>query len=83
MKQYLIKKIISFYVYEFDLFENMKMHFIFHVNLLLFSKHDSVKQQVSESSFMTVESEENLYFIDSINDMRWQIQEAWFELLIK
>ena len=48
----------------------MKMHFIFHVNLLLFSKHDSVKQQVSQSSFMTVESEENLYFIEADYE-RW------------
>ncbi len=30
-----------------------------------------------------VESEENLYFIDLINDMRWWTQEVWFELLIK
>ena len=38
---------------------------------------------MSESLSVTVESEENLYFIDLIDDMKWWIQEAWFELLIK
>ena len=32
---------------------------------------------------MIVESEKDLYFVDSINNMKWWIQEAWFELLIK
>ena len=50
---------------------------------MLFLKHDLVEWQVSESLFMIVESEENLYFINSINNMRWQIQKAQFELLIK
>ena len=70
-------------MYELNLSEDMKMYFTFHISLLLFSKHDSERWQVSELSFMTVESEEDSYFVDSINDMRWQIQEAWFELLIK
>ena len=45
----------------------MKMHFTFYISLLLFSKHDLMKQQVS----------------DSIDDMKWWIQEVQFELLIK
>ncbi len=61
----------------------MKMYSIFHVSLLLFSKHDLIRWQVSESSSVTVKSEEDLYFIDSINNMRWWTQETWFELLIK
>ena len=74
---------INLYAYELDLSENMKIHSMFHVSLLLFLKHDSVRWQMSESSFVTVENEENLYFVDLIDDMRWQTQEAWFELLIK
>ena len=61
----------------------MKMHSTFHVSLLLFSKHDLIEQQVPELLSVIVESEEGLYFVDSIDDMRWQIQEAQFELLIK
>ena len=70
-------------MYKFNLFKDMKMHSTFHVSLLLFSKHDSIKQQMFESSFVIIESEEDSYFVDSIDNMRWQIQEAWFELLIK
>ena len=61
----------------------MKMHFTFYISLLLFSKHDLMKQQVSELLFVIVESEKNLYFVDSIDDMKWWIQEVQFELLIK
>ena len=74
---------INLYAYEFNLFENMKIHFIFHVSLLLFSKHDSVRWQMSESLSVIVKSEEDSYFVDLINNIKWQIQEAWFELLIK
>ena len=48
----------------------MKMHFTFYISLLLFSKHDLMKQQVSELSFVIVESEKNLYFINLINNMK-------------
>ena len=58
-------------MYEFDLSEDMKMHSTFYINLLLFLKHDLVKWQMPESLSVTVESEENLYFVDLINDMRW------------
>ncbi len=70
-------------MYELDLSEDMKMHSMFHISLLLFLKHNSVRWQVSESSSVIVESEEDSYFVDLIDDMRWWIQEAWFELLIK
>ena len=36
-----------------------------------------------ESSSVTVESEEDSYFVDLIDDMKWWTQEAQFELLIK
>ena len=61
---------ISLYAYEFDLSEDMKIHFTFHINLLLLSKHDSVRQQMSESLSVTVESKEDSYFVDSIDNMR-------------
>ena len=83
LKWYSIKKMISFYTYEFDLSENMKIHSTFHVSLLLFLKHDLMRQQMSESLFVTVESEEDSYFVDLIDNMRWWTQETWFELLIK
>ena len=57
-------------MYEFNLFKDMKMHFIFHVSLLLFLKHDLIRQQMSESSSVTVESEEDLYFINLIDNMK-------------
>jgi len=83
LRWYLIKKVVSFYVYELDLSEDMKMHSMFHVSLLLLLKHDLMRWQVSELLLVTVESEEDLYFVNLIDDMRWWIQEAWFELLIK
>ena len=83
LKWYLIKKIISLYAYELDLFEDIKIHSTFHVSLLLFLKHDSVRQQMSELLFVTVESEKNSYFVNLIDNMRWWTQEAQFELLIK
>ena len=70
LKQYSIKKVINSYAYELDLSEDMKIHSTFHVSLLLFSKHDSIKWQISESLFVIVESEEDLYFVDLIDDMR-------------
>ena len=32
---------------------------------------------------MIIESEENLYFVDSINNMKWNMKSVQFELLIK
>ena len=32
---------------------------------------------------MIVENEEDLYFVDSIDDMKWNTKSAWFEFLIK
>ena len=61
---------INLYTYELDLSENMKIHSTFHISLLLFLKHDSVRQQMPESSSVTVESEEDLYFVDLIDNMK-------------
>ncbi len=43
---------------------------MFHINLLLFSKHNLVKQQVSESLFIIIKNKEDLYFINLINNMK-------------
>ena len=32
---------------------------------------------------MIVENEEDLYFVDSIDNMKWNMKFTWFELLIK
>ncbi len=61
---------ISLYVYELDLPEDMKIHSTFHVSLLLPSKHDLVGQQVPEPPPVIVESEEDPYFVDLIDNMR-------------
>ena len=57
-------------MYELNLFKDMKIYSIFHISLLLLSKHNLMKQQVSELSFIIIESEENLYFINLINNIR-------------
>jgi len=57
-------------MYEFNLFEDMKIYSIFHISLLLLSKHNLMKQQVSELSFIIIESEEDSYFINSIDDIK-------------
>ena len=61
---------MSLYAYEFELLFEMKVHSMFHVNLLQFSKDNLISRQVSLSQLMIVESEENLYFVDSIDDMK-------------
>ena len=32
---------------------------------------------------MIIENEESLYFVNLINDMKWNMKFAWFKLLIK
>jgi len=32
---------------------------------------------------MIIENEEDSYFVDSIDNMKWNMKFAWFELLIK
>ena len=83
MKQLIIKWKMNFYVYEFELSSKMKIHSTFHVSLLWFLKNDLIDRQVSSSQFTIVESEEDLYFVDLIDDMKWNMKFTQFELLIK
>ncbi len=74
---------MSLYAYELKLSSEMKVHSTFHVSLLQFSKDDLIDRQVSSSQLMIIENEEGLYFVNLINDMKWNTKSAWFELLIK
>ena len=74
---------MSFYIYEFKLSSEMKVHSMFHVNLLWSLKDDLISRQMLSSQLMIVENEEDLYFIDLIDDMKWNMKFTWFELLIK
>ena len=74
---------MSFYTYEFKLLSEMKIHSIFYINLLQFSKNNSISKQVLSSQLTIVENEEDSYFVDSIDDMKWNIKFTWFKLLIK
>ena len=42
-----------------------------------------IDRQVLSSQLIIVENEENLYFVNLIDDMKWNIKSAQFELLIK
>ena len=70
MKQLMIKQKISSYAYKLELSSEMNVHSTFHISLLQFSKNDLISKQVSLSQLMIVENEEDLYFVDSINDMK-------------
>jgi len=61
----------------------MKIHLTFHVSLLQPLKYDLIGQQVPEPSPMYVENDQGPYFIDSIDNMRWNEIQKQFELLIK
>ena len=74
---------MSFYTYKFKLSSEIKIHSMFHVNLLQFSKNDLIDRQVSSSQFIIIENEESSYFVDSIDNMKWNTKFTWFELLIK
>jgi hypothetical protein len=71
------------YAYELELPDTMKIHPTFHVSLLQPSKHDPIGRQVPEPPPVYVENDEGPYFIDSIDDMRWNGMKRQFELLIK
>ena len=79
----MIKWKISFYAYKLELSSEMKVHSTFHVSLLWFLKNNLIDRQMLSLQFMIVENKENLYFIDSIDDMKWNTKFTWFELLIK
>ena len=70
MKQLMIKQKMSLYIYKLKLSFEMKVHSMFHVSLLQFSKDDLIDRQMSLSQLMIVESKEDLYFVDSINNMK-------------
>ena len=82
-KQLIIRWKMSFYTYEFKLSSEMKVHSTFHISLLQLLKDDLIDRQVLSLQLMIVENEENSYFIDSINNMKWNMKFTWFELLIK
>ena len=46
-------------------------------------ENDLIDRQMLLSQFMIIENEENLYFVDLIDNMKWNIKFTWFELLIK
>ena len=71
------------YAYKLKLSSRIKIHSIFHISLLWFSKNDLIDRQVSLSQFMIVENEENLYFVNSIDNMKWNTKFTQFKLLIK
>ena len=65
-------------MYKFNLSKDMKIHSMFHVSLLLLLKHDLMRQQMSESSFVIVENKKNSYFIDSIDNISvMNIMSSW------
>ena len=61
---------MSLYTYEFELSFEMKIHSMFHVSLLQFSKNDLIDRQMLLSQFMIIENEKNSYFVDLIDDMK-------------
>ena len=79
----MIKQKMSSYIYKLELSSEMRVHSIFHISLLQLLKNDLIGRQVLLPQPTIVENKEDLYFIDSIDNMKWNMQAAWFELLIK
>src|SRR5438046_10462044 len=79
----MIKQKMSVYAYELELSSGMKIHLMFHMSLLQSSKNNLISRQVPPSQSTIVENKEGLYFVNLINDMKWNAQSAQFELLIK
>ena len=78
----IIKQKVSPYAYELELPSGMKIHSVFHVSLLRPLKDDLISRQVPPPQPMIVKNE-GLYFVDSIDDMKWNGQKKQFKLLIK
>ena len=57
-------------MYELELSFKMKVHSMFYINLLQLLKNDLISRQVSSSQLMIIKNEEDLYFINLINDMK-------------
>ena len=57
---------------------------ILHQFIMIFEEQlNQIDRQVSSSQLMIVENEENSYFVNSIDDMKWNTKFTQFELLIK
>ena len=82
-EQLTIKWKVSTYTYELELPSGMKVHLLFHTSLLRPSKNDLIGRQVPPLQLTIIENEEGPYFVDLIDDMKWNTQSAQFELLIK
>jgi len=80
---YKIKRKLNPYAYELQLPPEMKIHPTFHVSLLQPLKHEPVGRQVRPPPPVIIENEEGPYFVDSIDDMKWNTRSTRFELLIK
>ena len=74
---------MSVYAYELELPSEMKIHLMFHMSLLWSLKNDLISRQVLLPQSTIVKNEEDLYFVDLIDDMKWNTQSAQFKLLIK
>ena len=74
---------MSIYTYELELSSEMKIHSTFHTSLLQSLKNDLISRQVLSSQSIIVENKEDSYFVDSIDDMKWNMQFTQFKLLIK
>ena len=70
MKQLTIKQKISIYAYELELSSEMKVHSTFHTSLLQSSKNNLIDRQVLSLQSTIIENEEDLYFVDLIDDMK-------------
>ena len=83
MKWLMIKWKINSYAYELELSLKMKVHLTFHVSLLWFLKDNLISRQVLLLQLTIVENEKDSYFVDLIDNMKWNMKSVQFELLIK
>ena len=61
---------MNFYTYKLKLSSEIKVYSTFHINLLQLLKNNLIDRQVSSSQLIIVENEKDLYFVDSINNMK-------------
>ena len=83
MKQLTIKWKMSAYIYELELSSEMKVHLMFHTSLLWSSKNNLISRQVLLPQSTIIKNKEDLYFVNLIDDMKWNTQSAQFKLFIK
>ena len=74
---------MSVYAYELELSSKIKVHSTFHMSLLWSLKNNLISRQVLLQQSTIIENKKNSYFVDLINDMKWNVQFTQFELLIK